>query len=308
MWWKKSVWALCLFATILLAAPKALWAQGDYLDSFIVKVKPDKVADFEAIAKKIADANRKANGDRWLAMTTVYGEGNVYVFTSRRENYADIDKAADTFMSALNKAYGKEGAAKVFQDFNNCLVSSRSELRRRRPDLSSKWPTDAQALNKMVGESRVLRDSEVRIRYGHVADFEAYMKEVTSRTNENPNTQPVLVSQVVEGGHGGATFHLTFFRSGLGGFDNNPSLKSMLDEETYAKLQKTLSEIEAGSESSIYRFSPELSNPPQEIAEVAADYWNPKPMMAASMSRPKPKTAAAVAEATPSSKPNQKKP
>jgi len=294
---KKTLWALCFFAAFLLAAPKTLWAQGDYLDSFIVKVKPDKVADFEAIAKRIADANRKANGDHWLAMTSVYGEGNVYVFTSRRQDYAAIDKATDTFMGALNKAFGKEGAAKVLQDFNNCLVSSRSELRRRRPDLSSKWPADAQALNKLVGESRVLRDVEVRIRYGHVSDFEAYMKETISHTSQNPDTQPLLVSQVVEGGHGGPTFHLTFLRTGLAGFDNNPVLKDMVDADTYGKLQKTLSEIEAGSESAIYHFSPELSNPPEEIAQVAADYWNPKPVMAASTARPKPKATSTVAEA-----------
>jgi hypothetical protein len=297
---RKFLWALSLFAGMLLLAPVAAWAQGDYLDSTIVKVKPDKVADFESIAKKIADANRKANGDHWLAEVSVYGEGNVYVFTSRRESYADIDKGNDMFMAAVNKALGKEASMKVLNDFNNCIVSSRSELRRRRPDLSSKWPADPQALNKMVGEARVLRDAEIRIRYGHVPDFENYMKDVVLHISGNPDTQPVLVSQVVEGGRGGATFHLTFFRTGLGGFDNNPSLKSMVDEDTYAKFQKTIGEIEAGSESTIYRFVPELSNPPQEIAEVAADYWNPKPVMAMAKSKPK------AAEATPSAKPSEK--
>lgn len=296
---RKLFWALGLFATILLVAPAALWAQGDYLDVMVVKVKPDKVADFEAINKKIADANRKANGDTWLAEISVYGEGNTYVFTSRRQDYADIDKGNDMFMAAVNKTFGRDASMKLLNDFNNCIISERTELRRRRPDLSSKWPADAQALNKMVGESRVIRDAEIRIRYGHVPDFEAYMKDVVSHLGDNPNTQPVLVSQVVEGGRGGATFHLTFFRTGLAGFDKNPSLKEMVDEDTYAKFQKTMSEIEAGSESAIYRFSPELSNPPKEIAEVAADYWNPKPVVAAS--HPKPK--ATVAEAKPGEKP-----
>ena len=300
---RKVMGALGLFAAMLLAAPAAVWAQGDYLDSEIVRVKPDKVADFETIAKKIADANRKANGDRWLAEVSIYGEGNVYVFTSRRDSYADIDKGNDMFMAAVTKTFGKDAAMKLLNDFNNCIISSRSELFRRRPDLSSKMPTDPQALNKMVGESRVLRVAEIRIRYGHVPDFENYMKDVVSHIAENPNTQPVLVSQLVEGGRGGATFHLVFFRSGLAGFDNNPSLKSMVDEDTYARFEKTIAEIEAGSESTIYRFAPELSNPPQEIAAVAADYWNPKPVMA--MSHPKPK-AATGAESTPTAKPSEK--
>jgi hypothetical protein len=57
MWWRKALRALGLLAAILLGAPAALWAQGDYLDVSIVKVKPEKVADFEAIGRKIADAN-----------------------------------------------------------------------------------------------------------------------------------------------------------------------------------------------------------------------------------------------------------
>jgi quinol monooxygenase YgiN len=301
---RKVLWALGMFATILLVAPKALWAQGGYLDDFIVKVKPDKVADFEAIAKKIADANRHANGDRWLAIETVYGESNTYVFTSRRENYADIDKASDMFINAMNKAFGKEAAARVFQDFNNCLISGRTELRARRPDLSSKMPADAQALNKLVGESRVLRTMAIHIRPGHAAEFEALMKEINSHADNNPNTQPVLVSEVIEGGRGD-TFYITFFRSSLGGFDRNPDLKDIVGEEDMAKIEKTFAEIAAGSESAIYRFSPELSNPPDEITQVAADFWQPKPAMA-SMSRPKPKTTSPMAEATPTTKPNQK--
>ena len=32
MWWRKALRALGLLAAILLGAPAALWAQGDYLD------------------------------------------------------------------------------------------------------------------------------------------------------------------------------------------------------------------------------------------------------------------------------------
>ena len=52
-------------------------------------------------------------------------------FVSYRSSYADAEQAIDAFMGALNKAY--PGAAdKVFQDFNNTVVSYRSEFRRRR--------------------------------------------------------------------------------------------------------------------------------------------------------------------------------
>jgi len=275
---KRAMWALAVI--VCLAMPARLQAQGNYLDVSVVKVKPEKIADFEAIAKRIADVNRRGNGDHWVAMGTVYGETNTYIFTSRRQDYAGADTGNDAFMNAMNKAYGKEGAQKVLHDVNNCLISWRNELRVRRPDLSSKMPSDAQALNKMVGESRVLRTIAIHVRPGRIADFETLMKEINSRADKNANTQPVLVSQAIEGGHGD-TFYITFFRTSLGGFDHNATLKDIMGEEGLAKLEKTIAEVSAGSESAIYRFSPELSNPPEEIAEVAADFWHPKAVMAA---------------------------
>src|SRR5260370_508263 len=130
MSFRRALWGLAV--AVCLVAPVAVHAQGDYLDVFIVKVKPEKVADFQALAKKWADANNRFNGDRWLALEALYGEGNVYQFTSNRKDYAEIDKMNEAVMAAVNKAFGKEAAEKMGRDFDNCLVSSRSELRRRR--------------------------------------------------------------------------------------------------------------------------------------------------------------------------------
>lgn len=303
---RKALWALGLLAVMaiaLFATPAAVWAQAGYLDVFTVRVKPDKVADFEAISKKIADANRHANGDRWLAMQTVYGESNTYVFTSLRTSYADIDKAADMFMGALNRSMGKMAALKLLNDFNNCVMSSRSELRVRRPDLSSKIPSDPQAVNQLVGQARVLRVLALRVREGHEPEFEAMMKDINAQANKNPNTQPVFVSQSIEGSRG-STYYVTFFRSSLAGFDNNPDLKDFMGDEGMARVEKTIAETAAGSDSAIYRFSPELSNPPDEIARASSDYWQPKPMMG-TMSHSKAKAEGAMAKSKPKEKTEQ---
>src|SRR5437660_415698 len=146
---RRAIWALVV--TVCLAAPMAVHAQGDYLDVYIVKVKPEKLADFQTLTKKWIDANRKYNGDTWIAMETVYGEGNVYQFTSIRKDYTDIDKVNEAAMAAANKAFGKEMAEKMERDCQNCLVLSRSELRRRRWDLSRNVPMDAAAYAKFIG-------------------------------------------------------------------------------------------------------------------------------------------------------------
>jgi hypothetical protein len=293
---KKAIWAVAVAACLVLAAPAAVRAQqGDYLDEYIVKIKPEKVADFTVLAKRIADANRRFNGDRWIAMETIYGEGNTYAFVSVRKDYADVEKNAGSFVAALQKAYGKEAAQKMLNDWNNCVESSRSELRRRRWDLSRKAPTDAAAEAKLVGESKLLRTTAVHVRSGHIADFEALAKEVKEAGEKNPDTQPVLISQVIEGTKG-TTFYVTTLRSSLGGFDNNPTLREVLGDEGYKKYLKENAEFVSGTESTIFHFAPELSNPPEEVAKVAADFWTPKAVMASA----KPKAAAGkVAEVKP---------
>lgn len=292
---KKAIWALA--AVVCLLAPTIVKAQGDYLDATIVKVKPDKVAEFTAVVKKISDANRRFNGDRWIGMETLYGEGDTYVFVSIRKDYEDIDKGNDAFNAALEKAYGKEAAAKLQRDEENCFESSRSELRRRRWDLSRKAPTDAAAEAKLVGESRVLRTTAVHVRSGHIAEFEALLKEVKEAGEKNPDTQPVLVSQVIEGTKG-TTFYVTSLRSSLSGFDKNLTAKDILGEEGYKKFLKSNAEFVSSTESSILHFLPELSSPPEPVAQAAADFWLPKQTMAAAH-KPKPAGAAAQGQVKP---------
>jgi hypothetical protein len=282
--YKKAVWALAVVAGLVLAAPVAVRAQGDYLDAYIVKVKPEKVADFTALAKRIANANRRFNGDRWIAMETMYGEGNTYSFVSTRQDYADVDKANDAFTAALNKAYGKEAADKILQDWNNCVESSRTELRRRRWDLSSNAPADPAAYAKLVGETRVLRTTAVHVRSGHIADFEAMAKEMKAARDKAAYPQPVLVSQVVEGTKG-TTFYVTSLRSALGGFDKNPTNREILGEEGFKNYLKAVADFVSGTESTIFHFSPELSNPPDEVVKVAADFWQPKAVMSSAKPR-----------------------
>jgi hypothetical protein len=282
------MWAFVV--AVCLAAPLTVHAQGDYLDAYIVKVKPEKIADFQVLARKWVDANRRFNGDRWLATETLFGEGGMYVFTSLRQDYADIEKNSETGMLAANKAFGKEATLKILHDWESCLEWSRSELRRRRPDLSRKPPTDMDSYAKLIGESRVLRTTAVHVRPGHIADFEALMKEAKEAGEKAANTQPVLVSQVVEGSKG-TTFYVTTLRSSLGGFDKNPTLREILGEDRFKKYLQVTAEAVEGSESALYRFSPELSNPTEEIVKVAADFWHPKAVMASAA--PKPKAAAA---------------
>jgi hypothetical protein len=264
---------------------------NDYLDAYIVQVKPDKRAEFDVISKKIAAANRAA-GDRWVAMETVYGDSDVVTYLSTRGSYADVEKGMGVFMGAMTKAYGEEGARKMFGDGAACTISSRSELRLRRWDLSSNVPKDPAAMAKLIGETRYLRTTIVHVRPGRTADFEAMVKEVKAAREKNAPDQVQFASQGVAGADN-TVYYLTILKPSLGAFDSVPSMQSLLGEDGYQKWLKTNSEVVTNTNAMILRFVPELSSAPTEVAAASPDFWNPKPAMAVKRTSKKPITEAA---------------
>ena len=195
-----------------------------------------------------------------------------------------------------------------FDTFSETRTNFFPVLRRRRWDLSSKAPTDAAAYAKFIGESRVLRTTAVHIRPGQVPEYEAMLKEIKEALEKDANTHPLFVSQVVEGTKG-TTFYVTALRTSLGGFDKNPTLRDILGEEGVKKFQHMNAEAVEEAESTLLRFSPELSNPPEEVASAAADFWHPKAMMA-SAGKSKAATAktAEIKPAAEKQPPAEKKP
>ncbi len=98
----------------------------------------------------------------------------------------------------------------------------------------------------------------------------------------------------------GATAHAT---TGHAGGDAAATSHRILGEEGYKKFLQVSADSVESTESALFRFSPELSNPADEIVQVAADFWHPKTVMAAAASKPKAATAK-----TPELKPTAEKP
>jgi hypothetical protein len=271
---RNAFWALAVSVSLTLPALAQL--HEGYLDVFIVDVKPEKRADFDSISKKMVEANRRNQGDAWLAMETFYGPGNRVTFISTRRNYAEVEKGDELFRGTINKAFGREGATKLLQDFNNCVASSRSEIRRRRWDLSSNPPSDDAALFRLVGQARWTRTTVVHVRPGQVINFEAEVKEVKAAREKASPPVTNLVSQADAGQHG-TVFYITTLESSLGGYDAIPPIPQLLGEEGYRKFLNANAEAVQGTESMVNRFLPELSNPPEEIASASPEFWKPKP-------------------------------
>jgi len=278
---RKAIGSVIAFVLLgALAFGQAQQAQESYLDVYTVQVKPDRRTDFDAIGKKIAAANRQNKGDTWIAMETMYGPGDRVSFISTRNSYGEVESAMGAFMGALQKTYGKAATDKMFQDLSQCTVSSRSEIRRRRWELSSNVPSDPAAFAKLLGESRWLRTNVVHVRPGQIATFEALLKDMKAAREKATPPLTVLVSQAVAGQEG-TVFYVTTLQSSLAGFDAIPPIQQTLGEEGYAKFLKTNAETVSGTETVINRFLPDLSNAPEEVAAIAPDFWRPKSMVAA---------------------------
>lgn len=272
---RRAIWASIV--VVLLIGMVGAQAQESYLDVFMVQVRPDKRADFDAISKKIAAANRQNGGDSWLAIETVYGPGNRVTFISTRQSYGDIEKATGMFYEAMEKTYGKAPAEKLLADFNQCLVSSRSEIRRRRWDLSSNAPSDPAGYAKMIAGSRWLRTTSVQVRPGQNSAFEAILKDLKAARDKASPPQIMLVSQAVAGQEG-TVYYVSTLQTSLAGFDAVPSTQQLLGNDGYDKFLKASADTVVTAETSINRFLPEISNAPEEVAANAPDYWRPKPV------------------------------
>jgi quinol monooxygenase YgiN len=272
----------------LLAISGMAQTAGDgYLDYYIVKVKPEKRADFDAIAKQIVEANRKNDGDKWLTYQTDYGENDTVYFVSRRENLGAIDTAATAFMKAMKESFGP-AAESMLQDMDKCAISSRGEIRRRRVDLSVNMPRDPAEYEKQVGAARWIMTTAYRIRPGHVSQFEELAHMVKSAAEKQNNSAVVSIAQSVAGTPG-MYFYVTRLTPSLGDLDSQVlSVKQILGAD-FPKWEQGIGEATLGTETILARFLPALSTPPENIVKVSRDFWMPKaaPMTAARTKQPK---------------------
>ena len=262
---------------LVLTAAAGWGQQAGYLDMFIARVKPDKRAEFDSISKKIVEANRRNNGDKWIALEVDYGEQNTVIFSSSRESFGNVEKSSAVFMGAIAKAYGAAGAMEMFGQFSSTLENSRGELRQRRWDLSYNPPADLAAYAEVIAKTRWLRTVVVRVRPGHDAEFEAELKEINAAAQKSNMAGMRWVSQVVAGGSPG-TYHISRLMTSLDELDHAPSMRTMLGDEGLEKFQKVNADAVAGVEYIILRVVPELSNVPDAVASLAPDFWNAKPL------------------------------
>ncbi len=272
------VFALLMGIGLIAGAQAQGMATDGYVDDYIVHVKQN-CPQYEELAKKLVAANHANGGDNWLALQSVYGEGNVYRFVSTRATYGDIETGQGKFMAAAAKGLGGEaGMMKFFAEVGACAESTQAVLRLRRWDLSTGAPADAAEQARVIGNARWERLIEAHVRPGMTARYEAMRKQVkAAQERSDPNAMSTWVSQSVAGDQG-TVFYYAQLRPTLASFDTaGKSMREMMGDSAYEAYQKEYSEVIARTDVAIYQFNGSMSNAPDEVAAVAPSFWRPKP-------------------------------
>ncbi len=278
---KSTVCGVLTGALLLAGTAFAQTAPDQYLALHYLQVKPGKGGEFQSIARRIADANRRYKGSDWIAFARVFGEEGNYMMVAPRQNYAAIDRAHTMFVNALSEAFSPSGVAKLMDEAGSLLTSSRSELHRRRMDLSWNAPDDLNELSKIVGGARWTRVMTIKVKPGRNAEFEEALRTVKDNAEKASPRLMTLVSQSVLGTDG-TEFRLSAVRKSLADYDQNPtpSLKESLGDEGYRKWQNLIAETTQGTSTALYVIVPEVSSPAEQIASADPSFWNPKPVVA----------------------------
>src|SRR4249919_2779420 len=95
---------VCLLA--LVAGSSTAQTLPAYLDVTKAQIHSEKSKEYEDGVRKLIEVNRKYKGDRWVTLSTEYGETGTYMFSSSRENLAGVEAGGDAFMKALKEGMG----------------------------------------------------------------------------------------------------------------------------------------------------------------------------------------------------------
>lgn len=271
---------VCLIAA---AAAGSAFGQAPaaYLEVSKARVKPERLKEWEDGVKKLIDIQRRLKGDHWLTLSTEFGDSGSFLISTARENFAASQTGMDAFMKALKEGMGTLGE-KLMYDLTAASVSFKSEMRRRRYDLSVNPPADAAAMTNLVGHARWIRTVRLDVKPGRAPEYIEAWKQFQAELQQVSPPITALVSESITG-----TPALTvgmYYKSMAQIDEQNSAVQKAVSTPAYQNLMKVSSEALAMTNWEIHRVRPELSNPTDEIVATDPSFWKP-PVMTTSTNK-----------------------
>lgn len=252
--------------------------QSTYIEVTWLKVKQDKVAEFGQMASRIADANRRAKGDHWIAYVDMYGKDNNVWMAALRSSLTDVEPGMNKFMGAVKEFMGYS-PERFMAEASKTTDSSGTELWRQRFDLS--WNIkDAADWSERVAKAKYMAVVTIRVKPGHILDAAKQIEMVRDATLTRGDGTSGAVAQLVMGGDP-ATFYIRIPFESLADLEKMPSPRTVLGDEAYRKYSEMAAQNYLSLDYSFRRAVTEWSNPPASFAEANPAMWKVKPVVSA---------------------------
>jgi hypothetical protein len=258
---------LCVLAIAGLASAQN---RSVYQEVSTAHVKMERVKDWEDNVHKLIDVNRRLKGDTWITLQTEFGDSGAFLISTARRDMASVQSGMEAFMRALKEGMGPT-ADKVMRDLASQTNSFKSELRRRRWDLSVHAPEDAAGNQKMVGQSRWIRTVRVDVKPGRASEYIEAWKKFQA---ELEKVSPPVTALVSESVTGRPALTVAIYHKSMAEMDEqNAGVQKAVASPAYANLMKVSGEAVSMTNWEIHRVRPDLSNPPEGIINADPSFW-----------------------------------
>ncbi len=237
-------------------------------------IKPGKSAAHEKTELAFVRAFSKSQYPHYTALVSTTGPTHA-LFLERYETFAALEQAMavgdkEPMKSLLDQADAQDGELRSGE--RNLIATFREEL-------------SYQPVAPNLPKYRFYSITTVRVRPGHVDDFETLTKLLGAYWEKIGSKQRRVVYGVTSGAPAGTYLILSGMET-LASMDPPRPVTRPAESfgaEDWARYQKLLSDIVVSTENVLYAVSPRMSYPSKEFIEADPDFWAPKPKPAAAV-------------------------
>ena len=281
--------AVCriVVSSLALAAASMVMAQQPSAVLRIIRedIKSGKSAAHEKTEMAFVRAFSKSKYSNYSALESITGPSQVW-FLERYDSYAALEETfnmanAEPLNTLLGKLDEQDGELRTGE--RTMIATFREEL--------SYQPVPAN-----LPKYRFFSITTVRVKPGHVDDFETLVKMLIAVWEKSESKQRRVVFGVTSGAPAGTYLIISGMETLKSMDPPRPAKKGAeaFGTAEWARYQKLYSDIITNSENTLFAVNPKMSYPSKEFVAADPDFWAPKPKPAA--------TAKPAAEATPAAR------
>jgi hypothetical protein len=224
-------------------APPAEWSSV-----IITVIKPEAVAEYEAIQKEVTAAYKKAGVRSRTVLQTMFGNALEYISVTPIAKFAELDGTMP-----LDKALGTEGRVKLLRRVGALVVSRQRLASLANPELSIRTPGEPLPYAQVTTYT---------LAPGKLPEFQSYMRDDFLPMARKGGITNLWVSRPIFGGESMQRVVVRPMKM-LGEIDEGPLARRVLGAEGAQKLGAKTAGMFQSVQTRIVRYRADLSYGPE---------------------------------------------